>query len=68
MPTVNQNRCPQDHPCPCIQDCPVDAITQVGFNAPEIDMEKCIQCGLCTSYCRLGAIIPDQDVTGFELR
>ena len=31
---------PQDHKCPAIGPCPVQAISQGGFNAPIIDQEK----------------------------
>lgn len=49
-------RCPQNHPCPSVRVCPVGALTQKGFGAPEIDQEKCILCGKCVRYCPMGAI------------
>ncbi len=52
---ANKEKCPQDHPCPLIGVCPVGAISQRGFNAPEIDQEKCITCGLCVKNCAYGA-------------
>jgi len=33
---------PQNHPCPSVQACPVGALKQDGYNAPEVDMEKLI--------------------------
>jgi len=54
--TVNQNRCPQNHPCPSLRVCPVGAIRQVGYAAPTIDEEKCIKCRKCAMYCPMGAI------------
>ena len=42
---VNKSRCPQNHPCPSVKVCPVGALTQIGFNAPTADQEKCIRCG-----------------------
>lgn len=56
MPKVIIERCPQDHPCPMIRFCPVDAITQEGFKAPKIDMNKCIKCGKCVQICPMGAV------------
>lgn len=54
--TVNKNRCPQNHVCPAIRVCPVDALVQIGFSAPGVDMEKCIACGKCVRYCPMGAL------------
>lgn len=53
---VIQSRCPQNHPCPSIRVCPVGAMTQVGFSAPKIDMDKCIKCGKCVRFCPMGAL------------
>lgn len=53
---INKERCPQNHPCPSVRICPTGALTQKGFNAPEIDKEKCIECMRCVSYCPTGAI------------
>jgi Fe-S-cluster-containing hydrogenase component 2 len=54
--TVNEHRCPQNHPCPAVRVCPVDAITQKGFGLPVIDKEKCIKCKKCILFCPMGAI------------
>ena len=44
--------CPQNHNCPVVGVCPTGAISQKNiFSAPEIDEEKCIQCGECSLYC-----------------
>ena len=48
---VNQERCPQDHQCPLLGICPVEAISQNGDSAPRIDNEKCIQWGQCVATC-----------------
>ena len=56
---VNKHRCPQNHPCPSVRVCPVQALTQVGYGAPVADMEKCIKCGKCVRYCPMGAISLD---------
>ena len=39
--------CPQNHRCPMIPICPAGAISQKGNALPEIDPEKCIECGKC---------------------
>jgi len=48
---IEAEKCPQDHKCPLIEICPVEAISQEGFNAPKIDQEKCIACGQCVASC-----------------
>ena len=48
---VNQYRCPQNHPCPSVRVCPAGALTQKGFNAPQVDQDKCTRCGQCVRYC-----------------
>ena len=53
---VNRNRCPENHPCPSVRVCPVEALSQVRFSAPTADMDKCIKCGKCVRYCPMGAI------------
>jgi Fe-S-cluster-containing hydrogenase component 2 len=53
---VDSNKCPQDHPCPLIQICPVGAISQDGFSAPKINKEKCISCGRCVATCPYGTL------------
>lgn len=55
--TVNTKRCPQNHRCPSIRECPVGALTQVGFSAPSADMDKCIRCGKCVTFCPMKAIV-----------
>lgn len=56
MLTVDINRCPQNHKCPCVRICPANAITQKGYSAPVIDKDKCIKCGKCIKFCPMGAI------------
>ena len=53
---VKTNRCPQNHPCPSIKVCPVGALSQQGYNAPRVDMNKCIKCGKCAKYCPMRAL------------
>ncbi len=53
---VDKKRCPQNHPCPAVKVCPVNAMTQKGFAAPEIDAKACIACKKCIRFCPMGAI------------
>jgi len=45
--------CVQEIPCdPCVDSCPVRAISMKDINAPPIiDYEKCIGCGKCVGIC-----------------
>ena len=54
---VKKERCPQNHPCPSIRVCPTKALSQVGYKAPEVDQEKCIQCGKCVKFCPMRALV-----------
>lgn len=54
--TVKKSRCPQNHPCPSVRVCPVGALSQKGYAAPVVDMEKCIQCGKCEKFCPMRAL------------
>lgn len=56
MIIVDKNLCPQNHSCPSIKVCPVEAITQNGFDLPKIDSEKCIICKKCINFCTKQAI------------
>lgn len=53
---VNKSRCPQNHACPAVNVCPVGALTQKGYAAPVVDMEKCIRCGKCVRFCPMRAL------------
>ncbi len=53
---VKTERCPQNHKCPAVKVCPVDALSQQGLAAPVVDAEKCIDCGKCTDVCPTGAL------------
>jgi Fe-S-cluster-containing hydrogenase component 2 len=52
---VKEERCPQNHPCPAIRVCPVDAIHQAEYNAPMVDQDICISCGKCVRACPMDA-------------
>lgn len=44
-------KCPQNHLCPAVKVCPMGALSQEGFQAPIIDYDKCIACGICADSC-----------------
>ncbi len=54
--SISALACPQDHYCPLIRVCPVDAISQNRSGLPVIDDEKCISCGKCQKYCPMQAV------------
>ena len=54
---VKKSRCPQNHPCPSVRVCPVNALSQKGFSAPVADMDVCIRCGKCVYSCPMGALV-----------
>lgn len=53
---VIKERCPANHPCPSLRVCPTGALTQQGFDAPEVDQDQCIACGKCVRFCPMGAL------------
>ena len=53
---VNKNKCPQNHRCPAIRICNMQAISQDGCSLPQIDKSKCINCEKCVKFCPMGAI------------
>lgn len=54
---ISKSHCPQNHRCPMLSVCPVGAISQNGNGLPVIDEEKCTECGKCTRYCPMGAVM-----------
>ena len=54
---VINEKCPQNHVCPATRVCPVGALSQNGFAAPLVDMDKCIRCGACVKFCPKRALI-----------
>lgn len=54
---VKEDRCPQNHSCPSVKVCPVNALSQKGFNAPDVDNDKCIKCGKCVNFCPKKALV-----------
>lgn len=51
---IEKRRCPQNHPCPSIRVCPTSALSQQGYRAPQVDDQKCIDCGKCITFCPMG--------------
>lgn len=51
------DNCPQNHKCPAVKVCPVGALSQEGFEAPQIDYSKCIGCGKCSNFCPKKALV-----------
>ena len=56
---VIAEKCPQNHRCPAVVTCPVDALTQEGNKAPVVDEEKCTDCGVCVKRCPMRALVLD---------
>jgi Fe-S-cluster-containing hydrogenase component 2 len=54
---VKVSRCPQNHPCPSVRVCPVGALSQKGYSAPDVDNDKCIKCGKCVKFCPMKALV-----------
>lgn len=54
---IEPSICPQDHVCPLIGLCPVNAIQQNLNGLPVIDEEKCIKCGKCARRCPKHAVV-----------
>lgn len=57
MLVVKTNRCPQNHNCPAVRVCPVGALSQSGYDAPVVDMSKCIKCSKCVKFCPMRALV-----------
>jgi len=55
--SVKKVRCPQNHPCPSVRICPVGALTQYKFEAPKVDLNKCVKCGKCVKLCPTRALV-----------
>ncbi|MEG2002101.1 MAG: 4Fe-4S binding protein [Clostridia bacterium] len=54
---VHIEKCPQNHKCPAVKVCPVGALTQSGFDAPTVDLGKCVRCGKCSNFCPKKALV-----------
>ena len=57
---IIKERCPQNHKCPAVEVCPVGALSQDEFDAPEIDHEQCIKCGKCSNFCPKKALVLEE--------
>jgi Fe-S-cluster-containing hydrogenase component 2 len=56
LKVITEN-CPQNHFCPSVLVCPVEALKQERYKAPTVDPEICIQCGKCTNFCPRKALV-----------
>ena len=54
-------KCPQNHRCPAVKVCPVQALSQQGFDAPVVDAVRCIDCAKCAERCPKGALVLSVD-------
>ena len=54
---VIKEKCPQNHKCPSVKVCPVDALEQNGNYAPTVIQDKCIRCGKCVEFCPKKALV-----------
>ena len=55
--TIIVANCPQNHPCPAVRVCPVNALSQEGHAAPTVDEDTCTDCGKCAEACPRGALV-----------
>ncbi len=61
MIITNPLACPQNHACPAVRRCPVEAIVQDNiYSAPRIDQDLCTECGACSQVCRVFTQVADQ--------
>jgi len=57
---IDKNKCAKNHACSAAAACPMQALTQKDEKScPEVDLAKCISCGLCTTVCPKGALTLD---------
>lgn len=55
--TVKNARCPQNHPCPSVKVCSAGALSQKGYAAPVVNVDKCTKCGKCVKFCPMRALV-----------
>lgn len=53
---IDPEKCPQNHKCPLVAECPMGAISQEGFNLPVINNQECILCRKCVRLCGMQAV------------
>jgi ferredoxin len=61
MIKIDPKKCPQNHVCPMIKQCPKKAISQKGVGLPVIDNEKCVECLVCVEKCPRQAFYQVED-------
>ncbi len=54
---VIKENCPQNHKCPSVNICPVNALVQVDNKAPYVLENICIKCGKCVNFCPKKALV-----------
>lgn len=54
--TIDPEKCPQNHICPLVAACPMQAISQEGGGLPAVDPELCVECGICVEKCKMKAV------------
>jgi Fe-S-cluster-containing hydrogenase component 2 len=57
---VYPERCVKDHKCSAVALCPAGALSQKGFDAPDVDKEACIVCGKCAQRCPHAALVIEE--------
>lgn len=61
MLKVIKSKCPANHKCPALKVCPVGALIQEGNDAPTVDNSLCIECGKCTNFCPMQALVIEKE-------
>jgi len=61
MIRVDPNRCPQNHRCPAVVVCPMNALSQDGHKLPRVSVGRCIECLQCIRLCPMGALYQTVD-------
>ncbi len=56
MPPIFDQEFCNIHCDECIENCPQEALSRDGSGAMAVNMEKCVDCGLCLTSCTEGAI------------
>ena len=65
---IIRERWSQNHKCPAVEVCPVGALSQDGFDAPEIDHEQCIKCGIGSNFCPKKELVLEIRESNLNLR
>jgi carbon-monoxide dehydrogenase iron sulfur subunit len=52
--------CIQCEEAPCVDACPVDALTQSGSGVIDVDRDRCVGCRKCVAACPYGGVLFDE--------